>query len=280
MAKNLATKNANDFTIDENGEAFISQRKLAELIGVNPNTLMSHIRSTHPNTNTLNGLSAHVFSKTTHYYAYKGYKDAQILADKLSESGAQCYIYTEAGYIIEVKQEPIDPLLMIAQMATDQYNAKQKLLKVEKEVEVITDELNTIKSDTEQLQLSSDAANDRLDGYDYIVANNISEEVIPKKGYYAITRCQVHFAKKFPKSHTRAITSDPDTIEYIRSMQCRRYVKRTLSYENYVTYNINDMDELINYIIDTSEPVIGSSGKVTTKVKSPHYGSSFKHPVE
>ena len=37
--KNLATKNTTDFTVLDSGEAYISQRKAAELLGVVSSTL-------------------------------------------------------------------------------------------------------------------------------------------------------------------------------------------------------------------------------------------------
>lgn len=66
---NLATQNKNDFTVTQNGEAYISQRKAAELLGVNENTLKSHILRTHKESSTDKGLSYILLQKCTHYYA-------------------------------------------------------------------------------------------------------------------------------------------------------------------------------------------------------------------
>jgi len=99
--KNLATKNTTDFTVLDSGEAYISQRKAAELLGVNPKTLMSHILRRHPNTNTSKGLDAKTLQSAGTYFAYKSRTKsvvAEALCDKLMEAGAKAYIYHEAGY--------------------------------------------------------------------------------------------------------------------------------------------------------------------------------------
>lgn len=70
--KNLATKNINDFTILTNGEAFISQRKAAELCGMANTTIQSFIKSRAANVDTKQGLTPDLLQKVVQYYAYKG----------------------------------------------------------------------------------------------------------------------------------------------------------------------------------------------------------------
>ena len=101
--KNLATKNTTDFTVLDSGEAYISQRKAAELLGVNPNTFMKWVRQHTNKGDTKQGLTPDLLQKGTQYYAYKGNTTCQELMGKLLEAGAKAYIYHEAGYVISAK---------------------------------------------------------------------------------------------------------------------------------------------------------------------------------
>lgn len=100
--KNLATKNTNDFTVTETGEAFISQRKAAELLGVARSTLQSWLTG-HHNYDANQGLTADLLQKAATHYALfsKAANDtARNFAAKLMEAGAKAYIYHQAGYTV------------------------------------------------------------------------------------------------------------------------------------------------------------------------------------
>ena len=67
--KNLATKNTTDFTVLNNGEAFVSQRKLAALLNINAGTVTSYISRSHEITNTINGLDSNSLECAVAYFA-------------------------------------------------------------------------------------------------------------------------------------------------------------------------------------------------------------------
>ena len=85
---NLATKNTTDFTVLDSGEAYISQRKAAELLGVNPNTFMKWVRQHAVNVDTKQGVSAELLSSASKYYAFKGKPEAQSVYSWLAEGGS------------------------------------------------------------------------------------------------------------------------------------------------------------------------------------------------
>jgi hypothetical protein len=138
---NLATQNKNDFTVTENGDAYISQRKLAELLGVNENTLKSYVLRTHKDVNTINGLSASLLQKCTHYFAIESSvktEQALMVMSKLSEAGAKAFIYHEAGYTMTAVQKPMSQLQMIAKMALEQDAANERITILESSVARLT----------------------------------------------------------------------------------------------------------------------------------------------
>jgi len=98
---NLATVNQSDFTITAEGEAFISQRKLANLLGINRSALSMHLSTVHPNANTSKGLSDILLQTLTTYYAYECKKPSQKAKDFLKlllQAGAKAFIFNQAGY--------------------------------------------------------------------------------------------------------------------------------------------------------------------------------------
>lgn len=106
--KNLATKNREDFTVTESGEAFVSHRKTAELSGVRLSTLQSFFRS--KKIDISQGVSSENLDFSVSHYATKGRPEAVATLIKFARAGAQAYIYTEAGYVITVaKPEKVAP---------------------------------------------------------------------------------------------------------------------------------------------------------------------------
>ena len=80
---NLATKNT---TVLPTGEAYISQRKAAELLGVVSSTLSRFYSSN--NVDTKQGVSAEMLSTASKYYAFKGKPEAQSVYSWLAEGGS------------------------------------------------------------------------------------------------------------------------------------------------------------------------------------------------
>ena len=95
-----------DFFVNDMGEAFVSQRKAEELLGLGDGTLRKHISRHHKNANTSNGLDAKLLQSVTTYYAIesrsKTEKALKFLA-QLAEAGAKAFIYRMAGYQIDAK---------------------------------------------------------------------------------------------------------------------------------------------------------------------------------
>ena len=98
---NLQTKNTNDFTVTENGDAFISQPKLASLINIAEGTVTSFISRSNEITNTINGLNADSLETAVAYFAMESRvatKEAKQFYRVLAKAGAKAFIYNEAGY--------------------------------------------------------------------------------------------------------------------------------------------------------------------------------------
>jgi len=111
---NLTTL-SKDFTVNTaTGEAFISQRKAGELLGVAKTTLQNYLVSDHPNFNRISGLTPEILQTTTMHFAMdfsKPTAEAKELLRKLSTAGAKAFIYHEAGYTIQaVPMQPKSPI--------------------------------------------------------------------------------------------------------------------------------------------------------------------------
>ena len=131
---NQATINQSDFTITDNGEAFISQTRAAQLLGLPKTTLHDWI---HRNPNALNlnkksQLDHKSFQKAVLSERDKGNTQAIELFDKIMEGGAKAFIYHEAGFTMHAEQTPI-PLTRIEQaelqlVLVKEIDAKEKAL--------------------------------------------------------------------------------------------------------------------------------------------------------
>lgn len=92
-----------------NGEAYISQRKAAELLGVANTSLqyyLENVLSRAGNYDTSQGLSSEIFAFPVQYYAL----DARTVTDKakkllrqITQAGAKAYLYHLAGYTMSAK---------------------------------------------------------------------------------------------------------------------------------------------------------------------------------
>lgn len=126
--KNLATKNVGDFTITEDGKAYISQRKAAELCGVSLSTLQNLYRSN--NIDIKQGVSSENLNFSVNHYAQKGRAAAIQTLIMFSQAGAKAYIYHQAGYTFEAKKPEVLPAAIPLPTPTE---LAQMLIKSEEE---------------------------------------------------------------------------------------------------------------------------------------------------
>ena len=98
---NLATKNQQDYTITPAGEAFVSQRKAAEMCGVDQSTL-SELNAKLNNYVKL-GLKPDILSFCITHYATKGHPEAVAMLVKFARAGEKAYIMHEAGFITKAE---------------------------------------------------------------------------------------------------------------------------------------------------------------------------------
>ena len=84
------------------GEAFISQRKLAELLNVSKSTISSYI-SRVVKDDTSHGLTSEMMQSCVQHYALNCAnppEEAKQLLRELATAGAKAYLYHEAGYVV------------------------------------------------------------------------------------------------------------------------------------------------------------------------------------
>jgi len=87
-----------DFTITPTGEAFISQRKTAILLGTSHTNVQNWVKIATLETTDDGRLSAKSLVKIATIAARKGHLEAFDFIDKIAEAGAKAYILYEAGY--------------------------------------------------------------------------------------------------------------------------------------------------------------------------------------
>ena len=100
-----ATYVNSDFRVDANGEAYISQRKAAEMLGLANTSLQSyldrHLRAVNPDSNQ--GLSSEIFALCIQYYALDARnptEQAKTLLKQITAAGVKAYLYSQAGYVM------------------------------------------------------------------------------------------------------------------------------------------------------------------------------------
>jgi len=106
---NLATKNKNDFTVTENGDAFISQTAVAKLCGVGQNSISQYVEKTRDTlqTNSTSQLSHNSLELVIGHYAFDSQRTNDIARNNyrvLAKAGAKAYIYHESGYVMKAVQ--------------------------------------------------------------------------------------------------------------------------------------------------------------------------------
>ena len=111
--KNEIVKSGNDVTVLNDGSAFISQRRVAKLCGVNINAIQHQIKIGfvgHSNLNENNQIDSKGLVLLVTYYASKKQKAFETLA-MFAEAGAKAFLYHEAGYVFDAKKNNSNPQL-------------------------------------------------------------------------------------------------------------------------------------------------------------------------
>lgn len=97
----LTTTPTSDFKVNPaTGEAYISVKKTAELLGVPRTTLRDYLSATHIY-DRKQGLTPEILSFSATHFSAKGNQQAEQVLTKLTEAGAKAFIYHEAGYKIQ-----------------------------------------------------------------------------------------------------------------------------------------------------------------------------------
>jgi hypothetical protein len=98
---NEIAKQENEITILTSGEAFISQRKLEELLGLGVGTVNKFLSRQQIKYNVVNGLGVDLVESVSTYYAFDTANpttQAREFAKKLLKAGTKAYMYSLAGY--------------------------------------------------------------------------------------------------------------------------------------------------------------------------------------
>ena len=143
-----------DFTIMKNGEAYISQRKLAEKCGVSKDTIHKAIARKSSfvgswNLNEINQIHADSIPLVGGYYAQQGYKEAAQFLMEIAKAGARAWVYHEAGYTFNVveKPEPMDELTILERSIYHIREQRERLIAVEKTIEGQAVQLEEVNDD-------------------------------------------------------------------------------------------------------------------------------------
>lgn len=110
------TTNVNsEIVVDTNGEAYISQRKAAELLGVANTSLqyyLENVLSRAGNYDTSQGLSSEIFAFSVQYYALDARNptdNAKALLKQITAAGVKAYLYHMAGYTMKAEIIEVQP---------------------------------------------------------------------------------------------------------------------------------------------------------------------------
>lgn len=126
---NLATTNKNDFTVNQDGGAFISQRKVAELCGTDQSAIS--LRCSSLNFAVKQGISDENAILLITFYAIES-KAANDTARRslamVAKAGMRAYIYTEAGYKLTATQAANDPVKLEPLAYIDKLLLAQKMI--------------------------------------------------------------------------------------------------------------------------------------------------------
>ena len=173
--ENLATLNKDDFTITENGEAFISQGKAAELIGKTNGSVRHYFSANSKSKSDISqGLTPENLQEMVSYFSAKGEEKAVRLGAKLMEAGAKAFMYHSAGYELQaISTVKVKTKLEIAKdmvILLEDIEAKEiALAKVNKSFESTRGKLGGTTKAKNAIQLKFDTMEcDYGQGEDYI----------------------------------------------------------------------------------------------------------------
>lgn len=110
--KQLKTQNSKEVTVNTStGEAYISQRKAAEKLGMTHQAIQQWCLAR--KYDVKQGLSSEIFSLLVTHYALDSKaatQEAKELLRMVSQAGAKAYLYHEAGY--SVSASPVKPMAL------------------------------------------------------------------------------------------------------------------------------------------------------------------------
>ena len=141
--KQLKTQNSKEIIVNTStGEAYISQRKAAEKLGITRPTLQSWI-DRHPNNfDVKQGLSSEIFSLCIQHYALDSKaatQEAKELLRMISQAGAKAYLYHEAGYVLNTAPRTPKSQIELARESVAQAQAMLALIETQTELQIETD---------------------------------------------------------------------------------------------------------------------------------------------
>lgn len=100
----LTTTPTSDFKVNPaTGEAYISIRKTAELLGIGDTTLRDQLKSAHPNFDRKQGLTPEIFKNVLKLRALKGNQQAVELLEIIADAGLLAFFYKGAGLSIGIQ---------------------------------------------------------------------------------------------------------------------------------------------------------------------------------
>lgn len=117
FATNKNSSNSTEFRVDANGEAYISQRKAAEELGVPRTSLQYYLENTlsrPENYDISQGLNSEIFGLTVQYYALEARNptdEAKALLKQITSAGVKAYLYAKAGYVMSASLPPAEPVV-------------------------------------------------------------------------------------------------------------------------------------------------------------------------
>ena len=110
MSKQISTQTSNEVTVNTlTGEAYISQRKLAEKLSVPKSTVYNWLNSFVRNfegavkPHTKQGLNSEIVAEAVQYFALDystPTQEAKELLRQINKAGAKAWLYHEAGYVV------------------------------------------------------------------------------------------------------------------------------------------------------------------------------------
>jgi hypothetical protein len=113
LATNVNSSSNTEFRVDAaTGEAFISQRKAAELLGVSQSAISQFCLSR--NLVVEQGLTSEIFELLISHYALDSRNptdEAKALLRQITAAGVKAYLYAKAGYVMSASLPPAEPVV-------------------------------------------------------------------------------------------------------------------------------------------------------------------------